>query len=113
MPKSRQSTPARVCVLPPIRCSEEERQTIRERAAAARMTQSEYLRTMAVSGRIVMKESKADTALIFQLQRVGVNLNQIAHTMHMHSGKIPANLAATLALLDTVLMEALDVVGAA
>jgi hypothetical protein len=112
MPKSKHSTPARGCVLPPIRCSEEERQTIRERAAAARMTQSEYLRTMAVSGRVVMREAKADTALIFQLQRVGVNLNQIAHTMHAHSGKIPDNFAATLDLLDTVLINALDVVGA-
>ena len=93
----------RDCVLPPLRCTAVERNIIKQRAIAAGLTQSTYLRNMAVSGRVVVKQSKADFELVKQLRHIGVNLNQMTRAMHQTSGEIPAMLSATLARLQTLL----------
>ena len=69
-------------MLPQIRCSREERACIEQRAADAGMILSSYIRTQALKGRVVVKQSQADDVLIQEVNRVGVNLNQIARALN-------------------------------
>jgi hypothetical protein len=78
----------RVCVLPPVRCTAKERDQIKERAAATGKSQSAYLREMALSGKVVVKQARADDALFFQLQKIGVNLNQMTKEVRA-TGTLP------------------------
>jgi hypothetical protein len=70
---------------------------------AAGLTQSAYLRQAATTGRVIIRQARADFALVNQLRRIGVNLNQIAHAVHLASGAVPVELAALLAKLETAL----------
>lgn len=38
---------------------------------------------------MVVRQSKADTALVSQLQRIGTNLNQMARVVHQTGGMVP------------------------
>lgn len=52
-----------------------------ERANAAGLNRSEYLRQAALAGRVVIKKTTAaDPALIAELNKIGVNLNQLTRT---------------------------------
>jgi hypothetical protein len=93
--------------LPRTRCTEKELATIQQKAAALGMTQGAYLRAMALSGKVIVKQARADDALFFQLQKIGVNLNQMTKEVHATGGSVPVALSATLgkleALLDTLI----------
>jgi hypothetical protein len=95
----------RDCFLPRTRCTTAELAVIQQRAASVRMTESAYLRHMALHGRIVVKEAKADVALIQELNRIGVNLNQMARAINATGGMIPPELAKTMATVETVLFS--------
>jgi Bacterial mobilisation protein (MobC) len=96
----------RACVLPPIRCSVAERDAIRVKAKAANLTQSAYLRQMALSGQIIVRPSLHSHAFIEQLRRIGVNLNQMAQQMHIY-GTVSDELNQTLHRLNTLMDEAI------
>lgn len=100
-------TANRLTVLPPVRCTEAERAAIAARAEAAGLTVSAYVRQASSTGRVVIRQAKADFALTNELRRIGVNLNQIAHAVHLASGAVPPELAAMLAQLDGLLDKAL------
>lgn len=93
---------ARVPVLPPVRCTAEEQAAIARRAKSAGLTQSAYLREVATTGRVVVKKPQTDFALVNELRRLGVNLNQLAKVAN-RTGNVPEGLAATLARMDAVL----------
>lgn len=64
--------------LPNLRVTASERALIEERAAAAGLTLVEYCRRAIFKSRIAPKRGTVDQALLIALNRVGVNLNQIA-----------------------------------
>lgn len=69
--------------LPAVRCNAWEYERITERAKSAGLSQSAYLRQMALYGKVQIKQSRTDTAVILQLRRIGVNLNQLTHAAHL------------------------------
>lgn len=73
--------------LPRTRCTEAERAAINARAAQAGMTPSQYMRQVSLTGKIVVKESKADPELLRQLSAIGNNLNQYTKRAHLRGLK--------------------------
>lgn len=72
-----------------------ERAMIDEAAAAAGLDPSEFCRRRALSYRIPPARSVADDRLIYEINRIGVNLNQIKRAAHLGKtleGKLSAAL---------------------
>ncbi len=85
------------------RCTTEEEQLVRARAAGSGTTPSEYVRSMTLRGRVVVRENKApDMALVIELRRIGNNINQQMAIAHAH-GEIPVELQRLWAKLELVL----------
>lgn len=81
---------------------------IRQRAAAAGLSLSEYIRTLLLNGKVVMRKSQAlDPDTYDQLRRIGVNLNQAVYRLHM-TGRTPAALISAADSVERFLMENLD-----
>jgi hypothetical protein len=110
MTRKEQAEPAekRERFLPRTRCTAGELAAVQERAAAAGLTESAYLRQIATTGRVIVRQSKADAALVSQLQRIGTNINQMARAMHQTGGAVPPALPATLDVLETLLDKLME-----
>ena len=66
-----------------LRFTLEEDTLLRIQAREARMNVSDYIRTLALSHRVRPTVSrKADPGLISELNRIGVNVNQLARATH-------------------------------
>ncbi len=92
--------------LPAIRLTDAERQLLEEKAAQSGLSFSEWVRAELTAAPV--RASKADPALprlLTELNRVGVNLNQLAASMN--SGRHPAENAvlAHLKQLQDVLLK--------
>ncbi len=68
--------------LPAVRCTTEEYVDISERSRKAGLSLSAYVRRAARGQKIIVKQSKWDSALIFQLRKLAVNLNQQTRKLH-------------------------------
>jgi hypothetical protein len=100
----------RECIVT-LRCTEAERAALQSKAAAVSMTQGAYLREMAISGRVVVKQTTApDFELVNQMRKIGVNLNQIAKVANA-TGAMPATLSHTLTEVETALFRLLKASG--
>jgi Bacterial mobilisation protein (MobC) len=75
---------------------------IEAQAAAAGIDPAEYARRRMLGRRVAAARSAADDRLILELNRVGVNLNQIARAVNMDRD-LDADFCAVLAELRTVL----------
>jgi hypothetical protein len=81
-----------------------ERATLEAKAAAAGVPPTDYARRLALDGQLTIVQAKAaDPQLVLALNRVGVNLNQIARAINAHTGFPPADLSRTLARLNQLL----------
>lgn len=93
-----------------FRCTEAEGARLMRRAAAEAVTFSEFARRQLLPAKHLRRrggetvtsapETNASTeakALAFQIQKIGVNLNQIVKSMHQHQAPPPAELAPLLA----------------
>lgn len=89
-------------VLPPIRCSEDERRAIREKADRLGLSVSEYVRSMALKGKITVKQDRYDFDLVNQLQRLGVNINQQTKKLNA-TGEAPPELKKLWGKLEGLL----------
>lgn len=70
---------------------------IEERASLFGITPTEYARRLATGGHVPVRTvERADAALVVALNRIGVNLNQIARTMNSDPGHVSLDLAETL-----------------
>lgn len=69
----------RTAQLPPIRVTVAEQTHVEEQAHNAQMSVTDYLRTLALHEEIKPPKSKIDAAFLMELNRIGVNLNQLAH----------------------------------
>ena len=88
-------------VLPPVRCTVEEKQLIRTKAKQAGMSLSAYIRAVSLGENIIIQETNADFETVRQLRKIGNNLNQL--TKHYHStGTKPYQLDAILSKLETL-----------
>jgi len=74
------------------------------RAAAAGLGLAEYVRQCVLRKRITPVRPMADDRLLLELNRVGVNLNQIARALNSDRPE-QGDIAATLAELRTVLAK--------
>jgi len=90
--------------LPPVRVTAAERAFIEAQAAAAGVDSSEYMRRRALGETVAPARSPADDRLILEINRVGVNLNQIARSLNSDRPE-RADLAVALAHLEGVLSK--------
>lgn len=94
--------------LPSIRVTAEELADITSRFNQAGLTASEYLRRAALSARLTLpKTARADPALIAELNRIGVNLNQIARAVNS-TGRLPPTLPDLCDQLQQIVMKAVE-----
>lgn len=85
-----------------------ERLRIDTAAMHAGLTTSEYIRRLALRGRVVVKEQRAlDHAAFDQLRRLGVNLNQLTRLAHQ-TGNIPPELRRAATAVEQAVVRALD-----
>lgn len=92
----------RTARLPDIRVTAAERAHIEAQAAQAGVSVTEFVRAAALGRRIVARMADADEQALSALNKIGVNMNQIAHAAHL--GKVLAGkLDATLSDLQAVM----------
>jgi|TARA_R110000744_G_scaffold241092_1_gene358433 hypothetical protein len=89
--------------LGPFDVTEAERAHVEAQAAAAGVTLTEYGRQRILSGRVTLPPSPTDASLLTELNRVGVNLNQIARALNRGRDEDPHHLGHVLHQLHTVL----------
>lgn len=87
-----------------LRLTLAERAAIETKAASAGVPPTDYARRVALGSRLaVVSAQVADPQLVLALNRIGVNLNQIAHALNSQAGVSPAELSQTLARLNQLL----------
>lgn len=92
--------------LPNLRVTAAERALVEERAAAAGLTLVDYCRRAIFKSRIAPKRGTVDQALLVELNRVGVNLNQIAR--HFNAGRgLPPDFPDVLAEVRAAVQKVL------
>jgi len=79
-----------------FRLTTEELEAVEREAGAAGLTVSAYCRRVVLRHRVTPAARGADAAALSALNRVGVNLNQVARHLNVH-GRPPRDLAETLA----------------
>lgn len=90
--------------LPPVRVTTAELDFIARQANAARLSISDYARRLLLGQRVAPARSAANDHLLMELNRIGVNINQIARALNSDRPE-QGDLATTLAELRAVLAE--------
>lgn len=91
-----------------FRMTEAEADQLDELARQTGLTVSDVLRHLLRSGSVKVVHSAAvPFELVFELNKIGVNLNQIAYKFNATGQLVPGDLAATLERLNAVLMKAI------
>lgn len=94
-----------------FRLTPQERFQLVESAAQTGLSLSDYIRTQALNGRVVVKNGsdKATFKLAYQLKKIGTNINQMAHRMNAgSSGPAPQEMADICLLIETYIRGKLD-----
>ena len=89
--------------LPPIRFTEAELADLRLQADRAGLSVTELVRSRAMTGKVTPRRGLADAQLLSELNRIGVNLNQIAHQLNRGQGRDPHHLDHVLGSLIAAL----------
>ena len=81
---------------PRVRCTVSEYDAAISRAREAGKNLSEYTREMLTTGQVVIantnepqQRSDGNFEIVFQLQKIGVNLNQLTRVAHATGGELP------------------------
>lgn len=69
----------RTAELPTIRVTPSERVLVEDKAAAAGVSLTDFVRVLALSEKVKPRQTKLEASFLVELNRIGVNLNQIAH----------------------------------
>ena len=86
-----------------LRMHPDDKRMIKSRAKEAGLTASEYVRLSALSCEIIQKtRTDIDFRLVYELNKIGVNLNQMAKTINA-GGSVPVTLERVLKRLDDYL----------
>jgi len=99
--------------LPHVRCTEAEYQSAFGHAKSAGVSLSEYMRELATTGRVVANDQPSvdqmiPFELVNQLQKVGVNINQLTRVAHATGGELPKALADAGEDLQSVLDQIIE-----
>jgi hypothetical protein len=87
-----------------------EKQFIREQSHLAGLSEAAFVRKRVLGHPVVVPKSYADARFLYELNSIGVNLNQIARNMNSDREGIGAvNLSDLQKLLRAVLNRALDI----
>jgi hypothetical protein len=88
-----------------VRLRVDERVALDDRARRVGLSASEFTRAAALGAEIgaMQSPSLVDPELIRAINRIGVNLNQIARSLNSGIGMVPAALADTLAQVNAYL----------
>lgn len=107
MPRSSKISSERLTeVLPPIRCTKAEKEQIKAQSVKANLSLSQYIRQMALDGKINIRESDTDFQTMQQLRKLGVNLNQQTRKLNA-TGTLPYELKVLWRKLDLLLDQLL------
>ncbi len=60
-----------------IRLSKKELEKIKRKAKESKLNVSEYIRQSALNGFVIVKDEKAKIDLIYELNKIGTNINQV------------------------------------
>lgn len=94
--------------LPPVRCTEAEKQEIKQKAAQAGLSLTEYIRKMVLHGKITIRQHKSvDPEVFFQIRKLGINLNQQTKKLNA-TGALPLELKQLWQKLNAVLDQILE-----
>jgi plasmid stability protein len=96
-----------------FRLTLEEALALRERAARAGKSMSDFARDAALAARVApagpVRPFAMEAASFHQIRKLGVNLNQIAHRLNAQDMQAPQELAPLLAEIHAALAKALSV----
>ena len=91
----------------------DDEEIIRGKAAEADLSVSEYMRQMCRNGKVTVRHTAAvsvfDSGMVYQINKIGVNLHQFLKKYHATGHPPPSNLERVLHKLDLVLDAILDV----
>lgn len=91
-----------------FRLTPDELAAVEARAKKAGLTRSDYLRRMAVKGHIsVAPPPRLDFQLVAELNRIGVNLNQLTRAANA-TGQVPPEVPRLCRRLEAIIAEAID-----
>ena len=88
--------------LPPVRLTEAELIAVGDHARLAGLSVSDFTRQRLLGGSVIPRPGAANAHLLSELNRCGVNLNQIAHRLNGGQG-LPNDLGNVLTELHRVL----------
>lgn len=95
---------ARTLALPPIRVNPEEMSFIEAQAATAGLSISDYIRSIATRRKVAPRQSALEDKMLLELNRAGVNINQIAKGVNRGHG-LPNDFGEAMAELRAVLAK--------
>ena len=110
MPRPKKSTSEkRNCRLPHLRCTKQEYETFTRQAEKVGLSLSEYGRCLIFKREIVFRQVSIpfDPSLVFQVQAIGNNLNQLTRLSHI-DGKPVSGLDETLQRVNLLSEQMLD-----
>lgn len=96
----------RTAQLPPVRVTIAERHHVQEKADMAGMSVTDFQRTLVLAEKITLPKSRLDAAVLSELNRIGVNINQLTHAQNMGRA-LPAQIEYALGEL-VALMRKVD-----
>lgn len=79
----------------PIRCTETDLSNLKEKARKSELSVSEFVRKIAINGKVIITESTAKFDMVLELKRSGNNLNQLTKRFNA-TGIEPAELRNAL-----------------
>jgi hypothetical protein len=89
-----------------VRLTPAELKTFNDLVRASGLGRSDYVRQAVLEGRVIVhKTGTADPALIAELNRIGVNLNQLTRTANT-VGRVPPDLDRLCRVIEGVVMKA-------
>lgn len=95
-----------------VRVKSEELLKIDQKAEMAGRTRSEFMRQAALRGKVVIPQKNTpDFKLIHELNKIGVNLNQLVHNSHIYKN-LPQKLPEVLQKIERLVVQAAEEVNA-
>lgn len=91
----KQKLDKRTMQLPPIRVTLSEYACVKTQADNVPMSLTAFIRDLALSKKVKPRKTKLESSFLVELNRIGVNLNQIAHAQNTGRDN-PASLQHTL-----------------
>jgi len=86
---------------PTVRCTQGELASLKSLSAQTGLTLSEYIRRQTLKGKVVIKKERINFPIVQELNKIGVNLNQLTRKANM-KGDFPAGLQKVFSDLENI-----------